>query len=91
MVNGFDSNVLRQITWSDKKGMRKVLPVGVMETILAKMTTPTAKKLLPDFSKVVEDIQNDRFVHEPVEETAIILSTVSTTVATEAGIKTPDA
>ena len=90
-ANQFDTSVLRTITWNDKRGLRKILPIGVMETILGKFNTGTAKKLLPDFSKVVEDIQNDRFVHEPVEETAIMLSTVSTTVATEAGIKTPDA
>jgi len=87
----FDPSALKQIIWGGKRGKRRVLPIGAMKSILSKMKSPSAKKLFPDFQKLVDDMTNDRFVHEPVEETAIILSTVSTTVATEAGIKTPDA
>jgi len=85
-ANKFDKAVLRTITWNDKRGTRKILPIGVMETILGRFKTSTAAKLLPDFSKVVDDIQNDRF--EPVEETAIVLSTGSTTVATPTTVST---
>jgi len=80
--NEFSPSVLRTIRWNGTRGDRKILPICAMQSIVKRMTTETAKMLVPEFTKLVDDIQNDRFVHEPVEETAIVLSTGSTTLAT---------
>jgi hypothetical protein len=66
----FDPNVLRKVAWCGKGWVRKLLPIAVMKTIIGKLNTGSAEKLFPEFSKLVDDIENERSVPELVEKTS---------------------
>ena len=66
---GFNPKVLRTVNWHGKGWIRKILPLGVMKTIIKKFNTACADELLLGFSKLVEDIENERIVPELEEHT----------------------
>lgn len=69
-MNGFDPGVLRYVRWNHTRSDRKMLPIDCMKNIIGNMTTATAKKLLPEFTKLVDDINNDRKIPQLVEYTS---------------------
>jgi uncharacterized protein YihD (DUF1040 family) len=70
-ANGFNPAVLRYVRWRGTRSDRKMLPVGAMKSIVGNMTTATAKHLLPELDRLVDDLDNGRMVPELVEDTAV--------------------
>jgi len=57
----FNKDTLKTVKWGGRGGSRRVIPVGVMKNILGSMKSPSAEKLFPEFSKLVDDIDRNSY------------------------------
>jgi hypothetical protein len=69
-TNEFSPISLRYVRWNRTRSVRKILPVGAMKRIISNMTTPSAKRLLPELKRLVNELDDGRVVPERVEDTA---------------------
>jgi len=80
-VLGFHPGVLRCVTWKEtgRRGVRKTVPVSVMESVLEHLQTPNKVLLLPHFKQIVADISNNVITTSTSDTTIVPLGNVETT------------